>query len=180
MIQALKTTLRIPNQHIYTASLHTIASFLPVLMPPLEDDLSTPTAHEVILFRHALIAFLAPGGIIDRLGDAREKSREGAKEACVTAGLAAFKCSPHTHATSQVYSGRGGKGPETPLAMYERVLREQGFGSKSARVREQVSGSKPCQIEDRLISTNYRRSFLWLNSENATPTSLSVHSYTIW
>lgn len=138
IIAALKTSVRIPNQHIYTASLSAIAALLPVLVTQESEESDAHNAHDAVPLRHALLAFLGPGGIIDRLGDNREKPRESAREAVVSAGTVAFKYSGHIPAHS-VKASSSGKVQETPLAIFERHLRDLGFGSKASRVREQVS-----------------------------------------
>ena len=89
-----------------------------------------------MILRQALNAFLPAGGIIERLGDNREKAREKAKEALLVIGSVVFKTAgPQPAGASR---GKEAKGPETPLQVYERCLREQGLVSKSWRIREQV------------------------------------------
>jgi CLIP-associating protein 1/2 len=129
--------VRIPNQYIYTASLSAIAALFPILVTSDAAEHTTFTAHDVAVLRHGLLAFLSPGGILDRLGDNREKARDCAREALVSAGNVAFKYSSHT----PIHPGKStqsAKGPETPLAIFERSMRDLGFGSKVSRVREQV------------------------------------------
>lgn len=74
------------------------------------------------------------GGLLDRLSEAREKSRDNARKAIVALGSLAFRTS-----TNQLAKSRDGKGQEPPLAIFERLIREGGLGSKVWRVREQVS-----------------------------------------
>lgn len=76
-----------------------------------------------------LTAFLPSGGLFERLGD-KDKIQTKAREALVLLGGYAFRAG----------SGgtKAGKGPETPFLLYERLLRESGFGSKNWKVREQV------------------------------------------
>ena len=98
---------------------------------------STTSSTDSAVLRQALNAFLPSGGIIERLGDNRERAREKAKDALFTIGSVVFKaCGPPPVGS---YRGKEAKGPETPLQIYERCLREQGLASKSWRVREQVS-----------------------------------------
>lgn len=137
VIAALKASVRISNQHIYTASLSAIAALFPVLVTSEVAEHSTFTAHDVAALRHGLLAFLSPGGILDRLGDNREKARDCAREALVSAGNIAFKYSPPTP-VHLAKSTHGAKGQETPIAIFERSVRDLGFGSKVSRVREQV------------------------------------------
>ena len=77
----------------------------------------------------------AGGGVIDRLGDSRERAREKARETLVVIGGFAFRAGS---TGSHMNRSRDGKGPETPLQLFERFLREGGMTSKVARVREQV------------------------------------------
>lgn len=81
--------------------------------------------------RQVLAAFLPTGGILDRLGDSREKAREKARETLVILGGLAFRA-------GGVSSMSKAKGIETPLMTFEKYFREGGLGSKVWRVREQV------------------------------------------
>jgi CLIP-associating protein 1/2 len=136
VIASLKVALRTPNQHVSTAALSAIASLFQIIIHSNEEHHGAPSAHDLNTLRHALVAFLSPGGVIDRLGDAREKARECAREALVSAGSVSFQHSPHlAQSTKPTHAG---KAPESPLAVFERCLREIGFGSKVTRVREQV------------------------------------------
>jgi len=81
-----------------------------------------------------LIAFLPTGGIIDRLGDARERSREKARESLAILGGLAFRAGGSTFTAS-----KSGKTQETAVQMFERLLKELGLSSKVWRVREQVN-----------------------------------------
>lgn len=71
------------------------------------------------------------------MGDVRDRARDAAKAALLAmAGLAFENGGP-----SQSASMRGKdahRGPETPMMIFEKALRDNGFGSKIARVREQV------------------------------------------
>jgi hypothetical protein len=86
--------------------------------------------------RQVLLAFLPAGGVIDRLGDSREKTREKARETLVILGSLSFRASLSSVASSK---SRDGKSSETPLMIFERLLKEGGLGSKVWRTREQVS-----------------------------------------
>ena len=76
-------------------------------------------------------AFLPAGGVIDRLGD-KEKVQAKARETLVLLGGYAFRAGGSTIST------KSGKGQETPLSIFERVLKEGGLASKVWKVREQV------------------------------------------
>lgn len=96
--------------------------------------------HALHNLRQALLAFLPTGGAIDRLGDGREKARDTAREALVAIGVAAYKFGgTPTPSGSTVSRGKDvNKGPESPLSIFERLVKELGFSSKVWRVREQV------------------------------------------
>ncbi|TFY58933.1 hypothetical protein EVJ58_g6102 [Rhodofomes roseus] len=149
-ITVFKACLRTANQHLSTATLSALPPLLPLLVTrhgltrstsaaPNSPTASTSSngasvidAHTV---RQVLTAFLPSGGIIDRLGDSREKSREKAREALVLLGGFAFRSGG---TSAMMNRSREGKGPETPLQIFERHLRELGLASKVWRVREQV------------------------------------------
>ena len=151
LLQTLKTCLRTANQHLTTATLAALPPLVPLLVtrPPAQIPLpssstspaaSTSSAGASPVDAHALrqvLAQLMPagGGVLDRLGDARERPRECARETLVVMGGFAFRAGPA--GTSAMNRSRD-KGPETPLQMFERFLREGGLGSKVWRVREQV------------------------------------------
>ncbi|KAG6890930.1 hypothetical protein C0995_000887 [Termitomyces sp. Mi166 len=81
--------------------------------------------------RQVLNTFLPAGGVIDRLGD-KEKAQLKARETLVILGGLAFRTG-----SGSASSKSKDKGPETPLAMFERFLREGGLASKIWKVREQ-------------------------------------------
>ena len=113
-------------------------------LPPFFSLAVTGTLHvpdapvDSHVLRQVVTAFLPAGGLIDKLGDNRERTREKAREAVVLLGGLASK----SVASSLHISTRGreaGKGPETPFMIWERLVRESGLQSKVWRVREQVS-----------------------------------------
>ncbi|KAH9179965.1 clasp N terminal-domain-containing protein [Lactarius sanguifluus] len=112
VIQTFKACLRISHQHLQAATLHALPPLLPLL-------LSNP--------------FLPTGGIIDRLGDARERTREKARESLVILGGLAFRAG----GGSTLAASKSGKTQETALQMFERLLKEIGLASKAWRIREQ-------------------------------------------
>ena len=147
LLTVLKACLRTPNQHLTTATISAIPPLLPLLIsrPGLAASQSTSphastssvgsTLIDVSMLRQVLNAFLPAGGILDRLGDSRDRARERAREALVLLGGYAFRCAGPS---SSVRGGRDGKGPETPLMIFERHFRELGLTSKVWRVREQA------------------------------------------
>ncbi|KAF8845660.1 hypothetical protein BDN67DRAFT_993328 [Paxillus ammoniavirescens] len=145
LIAVLKACLRISNQHLTTATLSAIPPLLSLIIArpsgtpntdtrPFSASSSTSSSpgssQDVYILRHVMNAFLPSPGVFERLGDAREKARDKARETLVIIGGFAFR-SP---STSKYTSG---KSLEPPLAMFERFLRDSGFSSKVWRVREQ-------------------------------------------
>lgn len=134
------------HAHLTTATLATIPALVPHL---LSSTSSSPTPHSSIQnanpittarLRQALLAFLSPGGVIDRLGEGRDKARDAAREGLVVIGVAVHKYGGPS-AGSFMSSLKGKEAPksqETPLATFERFVRDLGLGSKVWRVREQV------------------------------------------
>lgn len=118
-----------------------IASLFPVLIDRQGDDNHGLNSHDSNVLRHALTAFFSAGGIVDRLGDNREKARDCAREALVSAGTVVSRSIPQTQ-SHPTKASQAGKGHEPPLAIFERFLRDLGFSSKVARVREQVCVSE--------------------------------------
>lgn len=83
--------------------------------------------------RQVLNAFLPAGGVIDRLGD-KEKAQLKARDTLVVLGGLAFRAG----GSSAMSAKSRDKGPETPMMIFERFLREGGLASKVWKVREQV------------------------------------------
>ncbi|KAA1466154.1 hypothetical protein DENSPDRAFT_862277 [Dentipellis sp. KUC8613] len=146
VIQTLKTCLRTSNQHLSTATLSALPPLLPLLLShgpsrpavgPASASASTSSAGsssvDTPTLRQVLLAFLPAGGIIDRLGEARERPREKARESLVLIGGFAFR----SGGGSVMGRSKDGKGSETPIQMFERFVKEIGLGSKVWRVREQ-------------------------------------------
>jgi len=154
-ISTLKACLKVSHQHLTTAAVSVIPSLLPLIIasgqhnhrPTHQRSLSNSTSTssatasiDAFNLRQALTAFLTPGGLFERLGDSREKPRDKARESLVLLGGYAFKFAGGSAFASKSTSS---KGPETPLAMFERLMKESGFGSKVWRIREQVRCTRP-------------------------------------
>jgi CLIP-associating protein 1/2 len=126
-----------------SATLAALPTFFPLITTGTLDDANATV--DTNLLRQVLTAFLPSGGLIDRLGDNRERTREKARESMVVLGGLAFR----TGSSSLHLSTRGrdtGKGPETPFMIWERLLREGGLQSKVWRVREQVGVPCPYSV----------------------------------
>ncbi|THV03303.1 hypothetical protein K435DRAFT_651641 [Dendrothele bispora CBS 962.96] len=154
LINVLKACLRTSNQHLTTATLNVLPILLPLIISrPLHlsfqprsgngqssvhsSTSSTSPSSMVDMFtlRQVLNAFLPTGGLFERLGD-KERAQVKARETLILLGGYAFRSSASS-STLSTGSKISGKGPETPMAMYERFLRESGLGSKAWKVREQ-------------------------------------------
>ncbi|KAF8271791.1 clasp N terminal-domain-containing protein [Lactarius quietus] len=144
VIQTFKACLRISHQHLQAATLHALPPLLPLLLSGVPArPVTTPTSASTssagsssidsYTLRQALIAFLSAGGIIDRLGDARERSREKARESLVILGGLAFRAG----GGSTLAASKSGKTQESALQIFERLLKEIGLTSKAWRIREQ-------------------------------------------
>ncbi|EIW82237.1 hypothetical protein CONPUDRAFT_143692 [Coniophora puteana RWD-64-598 SS2] len=144
LVAALKSCLRVANQHLTTATLSALPPFLPLIIsrhgpsaPARSTSMSTSTSSssnssiDLNNLRLAMSAFLPAPGIIERLGDNREKARDRAREALVLIGGFAFRSGTPSSKLNQ------SRGQEPPLAVFERYMRESGLGSKVWRVREQ-------------------------------------------
>ncbi|KAG9014262.1 suppressor of tub2 mutation [Tulasnella sp. JGI-2019a] len=145
IIAALKSCLRTPNHHLTTAALGVLPTLfrrLATYTPPAAGDdvgmgttspapggRSSASLHQL---RQALLAFLPSGGVLDRLGDQREKARDTAREAFVAIAEVAYNCSPQTGSKIK------DKSHEPPLAIVEKHVKELGLASKSFRIREQT------------------------------------------
>lgn len=105
---------------------------------------------DVVTLRQALTSFLPAGGVIDRLGD-KERAQLKARETLVILGGFAFRSG------SGSTIPKAGKGVETPLAIFERLLKEGGLASKVWKVREQVHGFS------RLYKFNCETHSAWLS-----------------
>jgi CLIP-associating protein 1/2 len=151
--------LRTQNQLLTLATLAALLPFFHLLTIHSPNGSATP--HDATVLRQALAALLPSGGLVDRLGDNREKARENARQALVVLGGVVFTHSGLNGSTGQSLKGKESmKGPEPPLAMLERFLRELGLASKVWRVREQVY-EYPLVISTSRLTHSPRLSSLW-------------------
>jgi hypothetical protein len=86
--------------------------------------------------------------VIDRLGD-KERAQLKARDTLVILGGFAFRSG------SGSAISKAGKGVETPIAIFERFLKEGGLASKVWKVREQV------HVFSRLYEFNYETNSAW-------------------
>ncbi|GJJ07339.1 hypothetical protein Clacol_001540 [Clathrus columnatus] len=128
LMNTLKACLRSPNQHLCIATLSAMTSLYVLLL----EAKSSNTSHDLTIIRQYLNIFLPSSGIIEKLGDAKEKVREKAQQTFLTIGDIIVK----TGGASS--KGKDSRGLETPFQIFERYTREQGLASKNWRVREQT------------------------------------------
>lgn len=157
IINILKSSLRTSNLHLTNAALSALPTILPLLIshstnqaqltvPSLSSSVSTTSVGssgvlDVVTLRQALTSFLPAGGVIDRLGD-KERAQLKARDALVILGGFSFRSG------SGGAISKAGKGVETPIAIFERLLKEVGLASKVWKVREQVHGFfLPVQVQ---------------------------------
>ncbi|KAF9534422.1 clasp N terminal-domain-containing protein [Crepidotus variabilis] len=147
LITILKTSLRTSNVHLSNATLSALPTILPSLVAhpsyatPLTSNANLASssstssiasnAFDVATVRQVVIAFLPTGGIVDRLGD-KEKAQAKARETLVLIGGYAFRAGGGSTIANKL-----GKEQETPLAIFERIVKEVGLASKVWKVREQ-------------------------------------------
>lgn len=147
IIGILKSSLRTSNLHLTNATLSALPAILPHLIshstnqaqptaPSLSSSVSTTSVGssgvlDIVTLRQALTSFLPAGGVIDRLGD-KERAQLKARDTLVILGGFAFRSG------SGGAISKAGKGLETPIAIFERLLKECGLASKVWKVREQV------------------------------------------
>lgn len=132
-MNTLKSCLRSPNQHLCIATLSAAATLYVLLMESKPRNASQDSS----LLRQYLSTFLPSSGIIERLGDAKEKVREKAQQVLLTIGNLIVQAGGLS--TLPLSKGKDTRVIETPFQLFERLIREQGLSSKNWRVREQVS-----------------------------------------
>lgn len=125
-----KLMLKNANQSVSAAALFYLPSYAPLLVT------SSPTTHQLIhnvrVLMHATLAL-----VLERLGDQKDRIKEGAKAAIAALGSAAFTSGSAAGAAPSLSSRIDSD--SSPQAYFERMIRDQGLGAKSAKVKEQVS-----------------------------------------
>lgn len=131
---AIKVMLKNANQSVSAAGLLYLPSYAQLLVtssPPHQ------LAHNIRALMHATLPL-----VLERLGDHKDKIKEGAKAAIAEMGSAAFNTGTGAAATAAAGASRAGSsrldGDSSPQAYFERMIRDHGLGAKSAKVKEQV------------------------------------------
>lgn len=123
LLSALKQGWRSPHASVAISALATVPALCPLLA-------TVPESAGPSQLRQALSTMLAQGGLFDRLGD-KDRVREVAGRALLGTGRACVTASQQANEL------------ESPLAVLDKAVKEQGLGSKAARVREMVLLSVP-------------------------------------
>ncbi|KAF8312831.1 ARM repeat-containing protein [Clavulina sp. PMI_390] len=142
LIATLKTCLRSSNTHLVTATISAIRAFVPKIdgkdsvnpRDSLASSVSSSSLRPNHDLRQAFLAFLPSGGIIDRLGEQRDTLRTLAREALIVIGSIAVRHNLPLGASTARKPDRG----ESLYGLFEKHIKEVGFGSKVWRVREQT------------------------------------------
>lgn len=131
---AIKVMLKNANQSVSAAGLLYLPSYARLLVT------SSPhhqLAHNIRALMHAALPL-----VLERLGDHKDKIKEGAKAAIAEMGSAAFSTGTGAAATAAAGASRAASsrldGDSSPQAYFERMIRDHGLGAKSAKVKEQV------------------------------------------
>lgn len=132
LMNTLKSCLRSPNQHLCIATMSAAATLYPLLM----QSKSRSASQDSLILRQFLSIFLPSSGIIEKLGDAKEKVREKAQQVLLTIGSSIIQAGGLS--TLPLSKGKDTKVIESPFQLFERFIREQGLGSKNWRVKEQT------------------------------------------
>ncbi|GAA5996810.1 uncharacterized protein JCM10292_003216 [Rhodotorula paludigena] len=125
LAQTLRQSLKSNNAHVAAAALACLPPLFPLLVQP-----DQPPSTSANSLRHAFTVLLP----LDKLGDAKQHTRELALEGLVSA---AHTCLQLGAEASGAAGGPAAKGKEGPWQVLERGVHEHGFGSKSAKAREQ-------------------------------------------
>ncbi|KAK0557336.1 suppressor of tub2 mutation [Tilletia horrida] len=134
VVQILKISVRNANQAVSAAALAFLPSlFTSLAAPSVAQGRILPSS---VAHVRSAVTHLMPI-LIEKLGDQKERVREASRKALVQLGLSSFTVSPPPEANSGAGGLRKGKDLETPLMIFERLLRENALGAKAARVKEQ-------------------------------------------
>lgn len=120
----LSDALHSPHHALVLASLKALALYFRALSRAGTSPSSASPHIERVLRQTVKACFSQHGNLVDKTGDPKLAVREGARVALLNASTCALTF-PHSPTT-----------PESAAAVVDKAVREQGFGSKNARVRE--------------------------------------------
>lgn len=118
----LKTQLKNQNHLVSSLAL----SIIPIYAAKIISSTFLPSKSQDV--KNLLQSVLSI--VIERLGDQKEKIREGARAAIVEMANSAFTVSPSGSALA--------KDAHSAAALFEKILKETGLSAKSAKIKEQV------------------------------------------
>lgn len=132
IISLLKLSLRNGNSHVYAAGVSCSVALFKTIDEHwhILKQNNQSTAHIDAILKNAVHTLaLPPGGLITFLGDAKDSVRAAARVALVQAAIS----------SAAVLASDSRLPPDQqPLAILDKLIKEQGFGSKNAKTREQV------------------------------------------
>lgn len=129
----LKVSLKNGNSRVYTAGLACTLVLFGVADEQWHRLRSEGqgTSHLDVVFKNAVNTLaVPPGGLLTFLGDAKDSVRATARAALVQAAKTSVAISASDSRLSPDH---------LPLVILDKLIKEQGFASKNAKVREQVS-----------------------------------------
>lgn len=129
----LKLSLRNGNSHVYTAGLLCTLALFTIAdehWHTLKQEGHSTSQFDIIIKNAVNTLALPPGGLITFLGDAKDSARATARAALLQAAKLGVALST-TESRLQP--------DQQPLAVLDKLIKEQGFASKNAKIREQVS-----------------------------------------
>ncbi|KAE8269225.1 hypothetical protein A4X09_0g3129 [Tilletia walkeri] len=131
VVQILKVSIKNSHQAVSTAAL----SYLPSLFASLAAPATTHgrVLPSTVTHVRAAVNHLMPI-LIEKLGDQKERVREISRRALTQLGSSAFIVSPPPDPNA-----RKGKELETPLMIFERLMRDNAMGAKAPRIKEQAT-----------------------------------------
>lgn len=137
VIQVLKVSVKNANQAVSAAALAYLPSLFTSLAAPSVAQgriLPSTVAHVRAAVNHLMPI------LVEKLGDQKERVREATRKALTQLGHSAFIVSPPADTAP---GARKGKEVETPLMIYERLMKDNALGAKAARIKEQATQILP-------------------------------------
>jgi hypothetical protein len=131
-VSVSKAALKNGNPRVYSSALSCTVALFSILEEQCQASRGSQ-AHGIRVesgLRHAISALVpSPGGLLSFLGDAKDAIRTIARSALLQAGKASCAVIEHESKAQPDQSGP---------TILDKLVKEQGFASKNAKVREQV------------------------------------------
>lgn len=138
VIAPLKLALKTANTRVSSAGLSCTRSLFELFEA---NSSHTATQHEDAILKTAISSLVPIPGLIAYLGDSKGSTRELAAKALLHAGKAAINSDlrQYQQQTQQSQPDHQIRGQaDNALTVLDKLVKEQGFGSKNSRVKEQV------------------------------------------